>query len=97
MNEIKQAIEIVQQGGIIIFPTDTAFAIGCKVSDEKAASRLFAIRRRAETKAVPVLIDSLEMAKKYVMDIPIDVREKLIQPFWTGALTIVLSCKVESV
>jgi len=95
--EITNAIRILKQGGIVIFPTDTAFAIGCNVSDEKAVSRLFALRRRAETQAVPVLIDSIEMAKKYATDIPGDVIEKLINIYWPGALTIILPCKTEHV
>jgi L-threonylcarbamoyladenylate synthase len=89
-DHIKRAIEILNQGGIVILPTDTAFAIGCKVSDTYAVEKLFTLRRRAETKAVPVLIDSLEMVKKYVTDIPVDVREKLMEKYWPGALTIVL-------
>lgn len=86
----QEAIRILQQGGIIIYPTDTAFGIGCKVSDEQAVKRLFHLRRRSETKAVPLLIDSIEMTKKYVLTIPPEVKEKLMEQYWPGALTIVL-------
>jgi len=96
-DQIQKAIEILQHGGIVILPTDTAFAISCKVSDEKAVAHLFHLRRRVETKAVTVLIDSLEMAKKYVTDIPSDVQEKLIQPYWPGGLTIVLPGREENI
>jgi len=96
-DQIKEAIDILNKGGIVIYPTDTAFAIGCKVSDEKAVERLFQLRRRPETKAVPVLIDSLEMARRYVTDIPIVVREELMEKYWPGALTIVLPCLSDNV
>jgi len=96
-DQIKEAIDILNKGGIVIYPTDTAFAIGCKVSDEKAVERLFQLRRRPETKAVPVLIDSLEMARRYVTDVPIVVREELMEKYWPGALTIVLPCLSDNV
>src|SRR5260370_819983 len=65
---IKQAIQILNQGGIIIFPTDTAFGIGCRVDDEKAIAKLFKLRKRPETKATPVLVSSQEMAQDYTQD-----------------------------
>lgn len=89
-NNLEQAAEILNQGGIVIFPTDTAFGIGCRMDKEKAIQKLFTIRKRPATQAVPVLINSLEMAKKYLKPIPRKVIDKLIKPHWPGALTIVL-------
>src|SRR5690348_10879973 len=97
MDDVAKAIEVLKDGGIVIFPTDTAFGIGCRIDDEDAVKRLFTIRKRPETKAVPVLVSSLHMAQKYVQEVPQDVIEKLIKPFWPGALTIVLSCKKEMI
>ncbi|HVF69350.1 MAG TPA: L-threonylcarbamoyladenylate synthase [Xanthomonadales bacterium] len=93
----KETVNILKNGGIVIFPTDTAFGIGCRIDDEKAAGKLFEIRRRPETKATPVLVSGLEMAKNYWLDVPDIVVEKLIKPYWPGALTIVLPCKTEKV
>ena len=89
-NQIDKAVKVLNQGGIIVFPTDTAFGIGCRVDNEKAVRELFEIRRRPLSQATPILINSLEMAKEYVTEIAEDVIEKLINPFWPGALTIVL-------
>ncbi|MFH1186744.1 MAG: L-threonylcarbamoyladenylate synthase [Candidatus Levyibacteriota bacterium] len=89
---LKKAIKILKRGGIVIFPTDTAFGIGCRIDNEKAVKRLFKLRKRSKDKAVPVLVESIEMAKDYLEDIPISVLEKLINPFWPGALTIILKC-----
>lgn len=89
-DKVQQAVEILNQGGIIIYPTDTAFGIGCRMDDEKAVERLFSIRRRPESQPTPVLVDSIGMAEEYLTDIPKEVREKLIDKYWPGALTIIL-------
>jgi L-threonylcarbamoyladenylate synthase len=90
--EVAHAVKILNQGGIIIFPTDTAFGIGCRMDNEKAVERLFNLRRRPQTKATPVLVASIHMAQKYLHPIPQEVKEKLMKPYWPGALTIVLPC-----
>jgi L-threonylcarbamoyladenylate synthase len=93
----QEAVKILKTGGIAIFPTDTAFGIGCRIDDEKAVERLFRLRKRPETKATPVLVSGIEMAKEYVQEIPDVVVEEFIKPYWPGALTIVLKCKTEKV
>lgn len=95
--QIKQAVSVLQQGGIVVYPTDTAFGIGCKIDDEAAVKRLFTIRKRPESQATPVLVSSIDMAGEYLSEIPEDVNKKLISQYWPGALTIVLPCKVEKV
>lgn len=91
-NIIQKAITVLNQGGIIVFPTDTAFGIGCRMDNNDAVKRLFAIRKRPYTKATPVLVDGPDMAKNYLIDIPAKVKEKLMNKYWPGALTIVLDC-----
>lgn len=95
--QIEKAIKVLKNGGIIIFPTDTAFGIGCRIDDEKAIKRLFDIRKRPESQATSVLADSLEMAQKYLQPIPKDVIHKLMKKYWPGALTIVLPCRTDKV
>lgn len=92
MDFIKRVIKILNQGGIVIFPTDTAFGVGCRIDNEQAVERLFKIRRRPESQAMPVLVNSIEMAQKYLQPIPDDVK-KLMQQYWPGALTIILPCR----
>jgi L-threonylcarbamoyladenylate synthase len=92
-----QAVSILKKGGIVIFPTDTAFGIGCVIDNQKAVERLFEIRKRPPTQATPVLVESIEMAREYLMDIPQDVEEKLMKKYWPGALTIVLNCKKDMI
>lgn len=97
MDEIRKAIDVLRNGKIVIFPTDTAFGVGCRIDDEKAVERLFMIRKRPQNQAVPVLVSSLEMAANYVEEIPSDVQKELMEKYWPGALTIVLPCRVDKV
>lgn len=96
-NQTEEAIKILRQGGIIIFPTDTAFAIGCRMDDEKAVEKLFRLRKRPATQAAPVLVDGFDMAQQYLKPIPKEVKEKLMDRYWPGALTIILPCLKEKV
>lgn len=94
---MDEAEKIIRDGGIVIFPTDTAYGIGCRIDFQKSVEKLFDIRRRPQSQAVPALFDSIEQVKSYVLPIESEVEEKLINEFWPGALTIVLSCRVERV
>lgn len=95
--DIQKAIKVLKDGGIVIFPTDTAFGIGCRIDDEKAVARLFKIRKRPLTQATPVLVDTVKMAQDYLLPIPQEVVDTLIEPYWPGALTIVFPCKTDKV
>jgi L-threonylcarbamoyladenylate synthase len=92
MEELNEAAKILKQGGIVIFPTDTAFGIGCRMDIESSVKRLFAIRRRPIIQATPVLVSSIEMAEKYLHSpLPDNVR-RLMETYWPGGLTIVYPC-----
>lgn len=94
---LQKGIDILRNGGIVIFPTDTAFGIGCRIDREDAIRRLFAIKKRDESQAVPVLVSGEKMAQTMLKPIPTDVYEKLIKQFWPGGLTIILPCITEKV
>jgi L-threonylcarbamoyladenylate synthase len=93
---LEQAVRILKEGGLIVFPTDTAFGVGCRMDNKRAVERLFKWRRRPKDKAVPVLVDSTAMAQKYLLPIPGQVKN-LMKKYWPGALTIVLPCQTEKV
>lgn len=95
--QIATAVKILNQGGIGIFPTDTAFGIGCRLDDEHAIQRLFHLRKRPQTKATPVLVSSDQMAQNYWQSIPKAVKDQLIDKYWPGALTIVLPCQTDKI
>lgn len=93
---LEDAIRILRGGGIVIFPTDTAFGIGCRMDDEKAVKKVFEIKKRPFKEALLVLVDSIKMAEKYV-EIPDDVRDKLVNKYWPGGLTLFFKCKQRKV
>ncbi len=92
--QIQEAIRVFNQGGIVIFPTDTAFGIGCRVDNTAAVHKLYKIRRRPSTQAASLLVADEAMAKVYVTDISKDVKEKLMKPFFPGGLTLVLQSRI---
>ena len=94
--KINEVVAVLNDGGIVIFPTDTAFGVGCRMDLEEAVKRLFTIRKRPETQATPVLMSGKDMAKKYLSPLPETV-ENLMDTYWPGGLTIVYNCKTESV
>lgn len=95
--QIQEAIRIFKNGGIVIFPTDTAIGIGCRIDNEGAVKRLFKIRKRPESKPCLVLVDSVEMAQDYLLPISQEVKDKLIKKYWPGKLTIVLRSRIDKV
>ncbi len=72
MNEdIKRAIEVMQQGGVILYPTDTIWGIGCDATNEEAVKRVYEIKKRSDSKAMLVLVDSEAKVESYVKDVPL--------------------------
>ena len=94
--EILKIVQYFKNGKVGIFPTDTAFGIGCRMDDERAVKRVYSIRNRPEEKALLVLVSSVEMAEEYVF-INDEERHELIEKYWPGGLTVILKCKKEKV
>lgn len=94
---VQEAIKVLSDGGIVIYPTDTAFGVGCRMDNEEAVLKLFTVRKRPTMQATPVLVDTIKMMEEYILDIPDNVVTKLIERYWPGALTIVLPCKTEKI
>jgi L-threonylcarbamoyladenylate synthase len=78
---------IVKSGGVIVFPTDTIYGIGCDPRNDAAVGRIFAIKGRDEKKPLPVLVGGVDAAEKLV-NLGRTGRA-LAKKFWPGALTIV--------
>lgn len=68
--DIKKACEVMAAGGIILYPTDTIWGIGCDATNEKAVQRVYELKRRADNKAMLVLMDSEANLDRYVSDVP---------------------------
>lgn len=68
--EILKATEILAEGGVILYPTDTIWGIGCDASNEDAVKRIYAIKKRSEAKSLIALVDSEIRLERTVKNIP---------------------------
>ena len=68
--DVKKACEVMQKGGIILYPTDTIWGIGCDATNAEAVKRVYDIKKRADSKAMLVLVDSSVKVDFYVRDVP---------------------------
>lgn len=85
---IKKASQIVNHGGIVIFPTDTVYGIGCNPYNKEAVEKIYEIKSRDTMKSVPVLTYSIKTAEKIVeFD---QFTKKIVEKFWPGPLTVIL-------
>lgn len=68
--DIKKACEVMQKGGVILYPTDTVWGIGCDATNEEAVKKVYEIKRRQDSKAMLVLVDSQVKVDFYAQDVP---------------------------
>ncbi len=89
---IRATAFLMKEGGIVVYPTETVYGIGCIPSDPDAAQRICEIKERAD-KPLPLICTDIETARKVVEMTP--EAEKLAAKFWPGPLTLVLLAKVK--
>ena len=75
--DIKNAVEVLRKGGVILYPTDTIWGIGCDATNEEAVRRVYQIKQRDDSKALICLVDSDARMQRYVRNVP-DVAWQLI-------------------
>ena len=88
---IKKAEEIIENGGVVIFPTDTVYGIGCNPYDSNAVKKIYEIKSREKIKSLPVLASSIQIVKE--ISIIDEFTEKIIKKYWPGPLTLILKLK----
>ena len=88
---IRKSVEIIENGGVIIFPTDTVYGIGCDPYDANAVKKIYEIKSREKIKSLPVLASSIEIVKQ--ISIIDEFTEKIIKKYWPGPLTLILKLK----
>jgi L-threonylcarbamoyladenylate synthase len=66
IDEIKKAVEIILKGGVVVYPTDTCYGIGCDATNSKAIEKIFKIKGREKDKPLPLIASSIDMIDKYV-------------------------------
>lgn len=97
IDEVKRAIEVLRNGGVILYPTDTIWGLGCDATNESAVKKVYEIKKRAETKSMLVLIDSPAKLQAYVEEIPemawdlIDLTTKPLTIIYPGARNLAVN------
>ena len=92
--DIIQCLKVLSAGGLILYPTDTVWGIGCDATNEEAVSRVYQLKQRNDSKALIVLIDSADHLDHYVVDVPaiarelIDVAVKPLTIIYEGAYNL---------
>jgi len=88
---IKAAYDIIQKGGIVVFPTDTVYGIGCDPRNQDAVNKIYKIKGREKIKHLPVLAYS----KSDIEDIVFfdEISKKIADKFWPGPVTLILRVK----
>ena len=69
--EITNALETINRGGIILYPTDTVWGIGCDATNSDAVKKIYALKQRTETKSMVCLVNNIDMLKTYIDTIPV--------------------------
>ncbi|MBL7971162.1 MAG: threonylcarbamoyl-AMP synthase [Prolixibacteraceae bacterium] len=91
IEDVKAALEVLQKGGVILYPTDTIWGLGCDATNEEAVKRLYAIKNRENTKNMLVLMENVALLERYVDEVPeiaydlIELSDKPLTIIYDGA------------
>ncbi len=91
---IPRALEILNAGGLVAFPTDTVYGVGTLAFNGKAVGSIYAAKDRPGEKAIPILIGDVDDLEKVGINIP-DIARKLATRFWPGPLTILIPKRID--
>ncbi len=90
-SEIEAAVKVLKDGGVILYPTDTIWGIGCDATNADAVARVYELKQRSESKSLVTLVSDADMIGKYVKEIPetainlIEVNDKPMTIIYPGA------------
>ncbi len=90
---IKLAIKVLKQGGVIVYPTETCYGIGCDFENEEAKERIYEVKERPKEKKFIVIVDSLKTARRYFKldEKSMLIVRALVKRFMPGPLTLAVS------
>ena len=90
--EIQKALEVLRGGGVILYPTDTVWGIGCDATNPEAVARIYEIKRRQDSKSLVLLASDMDMISRYVREVPemavqlVEVNDKPMTIIYPGAV-----------
>ena len=89
---IQQALEVLRSGGIILYPTDTVWGIGCDATNPAAVARIYEIKHRSDSKSLVLLASDMDMVCRYIKEVPemavqlVEVNDKPMTIIYPGAI-----------
>ena len=98
ITEIQKALEVLRSGGIILYPTDTVWGIGCDATDPAAVAKVYEIKKRADSKSLVLLASDMDMICRYVKEVPemaiqlVEVNDKPMTIIYPGAVAGETGC-----
>jgi L-threonylcarbamoyladenylate synthase len=99
---MAEALEVLRRGGVILYPTDTIWGIGCDATDPDAVRRVYEIKRRSDSKSLVLLASDLDMVARYITKIPdvaidlVEVNDKPMTIIYPGAVCSQVPAEGES-
>lgn len=91
--EIQKAIEVLRKGGVILYPTDTVWGIGCDATDPEAVAKVYALKKREDSKSLVLLASDMDMVCRYIKEVPemavqlVEVNDKPMTIVYPGAVS----------
>ena len=90
--EIQKALEVLRSGGLILYPTDTVWGIGCDATDPEAVAKIYEVKKRTDSKSLVLLASDMDMISRYVKAVPemavqlVEVNDKPMTIIYPGAV-----------
>ncbi|MGB9736588.1 MAG: L-threonylcarbamoyladenylate synthase [bacterium] len=92
LNKCKGIVNVLSKGGIMIYPTETVYGIGCDAFNDSAINRIVSLKQRLPDKPLIVLVKDIHMLIELVVELP-SIGVSLINKFWPGPLTLIFNAK----
>lgn len=92
-DQIQKCLEVLRNGGVILYPTDTVWGIGCDATDPEAVAKVYALKKRTDSKSLVLLASDMDMICRYVKEVPemavqlVEVNDKPMTIIYPGAVS----------
>lgn len=92
METLQKALETLRSGGVILYPTDTVWGLGCDATDEEAVAKIYKIKQRSDSKSLVLLASDMDMVCRYVKEVPemavqlVEVNDRPMTIIYPGAV-----------
>ena len=92
---LNKAVDVLRSGGLLLYPTDTVWGLGCDATDPEAVAKIFALKKREDSKSLVLLASDLDMVARYIKEIPemavqlVEVNDQPMTIIYPGAIATI--------